>query len=122
MKVPPSAPQTEATSLGSSWSGIHTSVPAVGKAKLRGTTPTTSLGEPSIRIARPTMPESAPKRRRQSPSLITATGVAPGASSPARKVRPRSAPAPNTEKNSAETGRPLSRSALPRSKRFTSPP
>src|ERR1041385_7902176 len=118
MKVPPSSPQTEATSLGSSRSGIQTSVPAAGKAKLRGTTPTTSLGEPSIRMERPTTPESAPKRRRQSPSLITTTGAAPGASSPERKVRPRSAPAPNTEKNSAETGRPLSRSGPPRAKGF----
>jgi hypothetical protein len=56
-----------------------------GKRKSRGTTPTTSCGEPSSVIVRPTAAGSPPKRRRQKPSVTTTASLAP---SSGRNVRP----------------------------------
>ena len=50
--------------------------------------PTTVQSTPFSVTFLPTSEGSAPKRRRQSPSLTIATGALPGLSSPSRKARP----------------------------------
>src|SRR5262249_59670140 len=54
-----------------------------------------------------------PNLRRQKLALMSATGVAPLSSSPGIKSRPSAGLTPYTEKKSAETNRPTTRSASP---------
>ena len=61
-------------------SGTHTS-PVVNTVSARGATPMTRIAMPFSMAGRPTTAGSPPKRRRQSVSLISATGAAPGLSS-----------------------------------------
>jgi len=66
-------------------------------------TPITVAGRPSSRTSRPITERSAPKRRRQSPSLNTTTWFRPGVSSSAAKVRPSAGATPSRLKKSAPT-------------------
>lgn len=88
-------------SCGAIMSGTQASVRMTGitPVKPRGATPMTVYGAPFTMIRRPTIAESAPKRRSQNPWLSTITGWAPGTvrSSPA-KNRPMAGRTPSTSK------------------------
>ena len=64
--------------------GSQRSAPSSGKRNAAGITPAIRRETPSSTIVPPTAPGSAPNRLRHRPSLSTATGSAPAASSPSR--------------------------------------
>ena len=85
-------------------------------------TPITWRGTPSIRISRPTMPRSAPNRRRQRPSLRTTTASLPGRSSSGRKARPSTGVTPSSWKKSQPTRAPVTFSGTSEPARLTLAP
>ena len=76
--------------------GSQSSAPSSGKRNSAGITPAIRRETPSSTIVPPTAPGSAPNRLRHRPSLSTATGSAPAASSPSAIVRPAAGGAPST--------------------------
>jgi hypothetical protein len=103
--------------------GVHNSegpytMPS-GKRNPSGITAVTVNGTPSSVIVRPTMSGPPPNRRCQSEWEIATTGGDPGASSAARKSRPRSGRTPNVANRFAETIWPRIRSGSPSARRAT---
>jgi hypothetical protein len=101
--------------------GSQTAVSGRGKAKPAGITPITCVGTPSMRTVRPGARGSPPSLRRHSASLSTATGGAPGRSSPASNARPRAGATPNTANSVAVARADGTRSGTSPPVRLTSP-
>ncbi len=107
---------------GTGTSGVHTST-RPGKSKSGGMTPTIRCVTPSSEIGAPSTSRDPPKRRAQSPSLITATRESPPLrSSSGRIVRPNAGATPNTGKKEAVTTAPCSCSDSPLTTRLVRRP
>ena len=102
-------------------SGTYTCVgPNIGTCS--GATPTTVYACPFRVTFFPTMSCDIPNRLFHKPSLIIATGAAPGTSSSGWKARPAMGGTPSRGKNSAEIIRPRSRTGSPDPVRLKSSP
>lgn len=94
--------------------GSHASTSAETPRKPGAITPRTVTGRSLSWIERPTIPGSAPKRLRQSPSDNTTSGAPSGVSASwGVKVRPRAASPPMSSKKPRLTSSPVMRSASP---------
>ena len=83
------------------------------ESKLGGITPMTVYIVLSSEMSFPTIARSAPKRRRQKPSLSTTTGLCPGWSSSGVNVRPSAGVEPSTLNRLAVARTPRMRSGFP---------